>query len=594
MFTKISLKAKLIGICMTLATLTAVVGGSSWYSMSAVLKNYAHVAEVNYPNASYVSQIETSERDFEVSAASLYGNTPTAEELAVSKKKMDEGVKVIEENSKKYEDVPFVEGEEKIWNAVTVNIKDFKDICYRIYALSTKGKAEQTERDQLYNKEYVKTRDALRKAIDALQDFHGNEAKKWSGFANDAGRQGVIVLVTVTFGSFLFAGLFGYFFSRSLARTLQDVADQLASGGREVTAASKQISEASAAVASSAAEQASALQQTSASIDEMSAMIGKNADNAKKSQDNAGISQQTALKGKDAVEQMVESIDAINRSNNDIMLQITASNEEIGGIVKVIAEIGNKTKIINDIVFQTKLLSFNASVEAARAGEHGKGFAVVAEEVGNLAQMSGNAAKEISQMLDESIRKVESTVINSKSKVDQLMASGRQKVESGISTAKRCGESLDEIVANVGSLNLMINEIATASREQAQGVQEITKAMGQLDQVTQENAAASQQAASAGEELSGQAVALQGSVERLVQVVQGGEEQTATASVSAERHGSPQPQVGTAQLMQFKTRSKANANGRRSFSSHSRTESLKMAAGSDVMPSENDPRFKDI
>lgn len=100
---------------------------------------------------------------------------------------------------------------------------------------------------------------------------------------------------------------------------------------------------------------------------------------------------------------MIHSITEISESNDRIMSQVADGNRKISEIVQVISEIGNKTKVINDIVFQTKLLSFNASVEAARAGEHGKGFAVVAEEVGNLAQMSGNAAKEISDMLNGSV-----------------------------------------------------------------------------------------------------------------------------------------------------------------------------------------------
>jgi methyl-accepting chemotaxis protein len=203
------------------------------------------------------------------------------------------------------------------------------------------------------------------------------------------------------------------------------------------------------------------------------------------------------------------------------MEQVNKSNESMAGIVKVIEEIGSKTKVINDIVFQTKLLSFNASVEAARAGEHGKGFAVVAEEVGNLAQMSGNAAKEISSLLEESVQKVNTIVHETKSSVEKLIADGKETVESGTQVARQCGEVLEEIVQNVSGVTSMAGEIATASQEQARGVGEITKAMGQLDQMTQQNAATSEECASAAEELSAQSEALKKAVQLLVMTVNG-------------------------------------------------------------------------
>src|SRR6202007_2185187 len=117
--------------------------------------------------------------------------------------------------------------------------------------------------------------------------------------------------------------------------------------------------------------------------------------------------------------------------NDHVMDQIKQSNEKVADIVKVISEIGNKTKVINDIVFQTKLLSFNASVEAARAGEHGRGFAGVCRGVGNLAEMSGKSAKEISSLLEESVSRVETMVAETRQTVAGLMNRSRSIVETG-------------------------------------------------------------------------------------------------------------------------------------------------------------------
>jgi methyl-accepting chemotaxis protein len=220
------------------------------------------------------------------------------------------------------------------------------------------------------------------------------------------------------------------------------------------------------------------------------------------------------------------------------MIQVEESNQNLAEIVKVITEIGSKTKIINDIVFQTKLLSFNASVEAARAGEQGKGFAVVAEEVGKLAQMSGAAAKEISDMLDGSIKKVQNIVSETKSKVEALIEQGKEKVTIGTSVAKQCGEALDQMVSSVSEVSRMVSEIAMASQEQAEGVKQINQAMGQLDQTTQQNASGSQETASAAEELSSQADALRAMVIELTQTIEGRPKtgQNATVQNSAGRN----------------------------------------------------------
>ncbi|HAG91922.1 MAG TPA: hypothetical protein DCL41_08625, partial [Bdellovibrionales bacterium] len=153
--------------------------------------------------------------------------------------------------------------------------------------------------------------------------------------------------------------------------------------------------------------------------------------------------------------------------------------------------------------------------EAARAGEHGKGFAVVAEEVGNLAEMSGNAAEEISSMLDASISKVEQIAIDTKNAVEGLIQQGKSRVDSGVHVAEQCAVVLKEIVQNVSAVSSLSQEISQASKEQALGVQEINKAMTQLEEVTQKNNSVSNSTSASAGQLSAQARAMKEAVNDL-------------------------------------------------------------------------------
>ncbi|MBU6155043.1 MAG: methyl-accepting chemotaxis protein [Bdellovibrionales bacterium] len=326
-----------------------------------------------------------------------------------------------------------------------------------------------------------------------------------------------------------------------LAASLSVTADEVASASNQIASTSVQLS-------SGVTEQAAALEETSASMEEMNAMVNRNSENAARSQSFAEGSQKNAEKGKNVVQEMISSIQQIDRSNADIMNQIEESNRQMSEIVKLIGDIGNKTKVINEIVFQTKLLSFNASVEAARAGEHGKGFAVVAEEVGNLAQMSGGAAAEITQILDKSIAQVESIVEETKSKVSALVSVSKDKVNAGTRVARQCGEVLEEIVESTMKVSKMVEDITAGSKEQSKGVSEINKAMLQLNQVTHHNTQSAQESSTSADRLSRQANELRDSVESLKATLSGDKTRAhiAEKSSKAGTTGRPNEQVALA------------------------------------------------
>lgn len=347
------------------------------------------------------------------------------------------------------------------------------------------------------------------KAKEIIQEI---EAKK------TANARWTILLLLISIG----VGLtIVFWISMSIVKKINLISKTLNSDVNHVDAVASKMASSSKKLSEATSSQAASLQQTAASLEEITAMVAKASESARLSAESSAQTQEKAQHGKEAMNNMMVSMEEISSGNLAIVDQIKNSNDEMYKIVEVIKEIGNKTKVINEIVFQTKLLSFNASVEAARAGEHGKGFAVVAEEVGSLAAMSGNAAKEISDMLDQSIQKVESTVNDSRSRVQKLMDENRHKVESGVDIARQCSESLDGIVNNVDRLSDLAREISHATQEQSQGLREIGKAMSQLDSSNQVNAAASEESATAANELTEQTNSLRQSVDHLIQAIAG-------------------------------------------------------------------------
>lgn len=244
-----------------------------------------------------------------------------------------------------------------------------------------------------------------------------------------------------------------------LVAAIVNVSNQVASNANLV-------SDSSMALSQGAMHQASAVQQLTSSLEQIAAQTNLNAQNAEKAND---LSQRTKTNAAEGNAQMKDMLTAMD--------DISVSSGSIGKIIKV----------IDDIAFQTNILALNAAVEAARAGQYGKGFAVVAEEVRNLAGKSANAARETTELIENSIR----------------------KVETGARIANLTAKALGEIVSDVDIAADLIQSIAMASTEQARGLDQVNAGITQVSQVIQTNVATAQESAAASEELSSQAARLQ-------------------------------------------------------------------------------------
>jgi methyl-accepting chemotaxis protein len=306
-----------------------------------------------------------------------------------------------------------------------------------------------------------------------------------------------------------------------ISKQLKAIADTVFNNSNIVSSTSEELAESSAELSEASVQQATNLQQTASSLDEINAMVKQNSDLCIKSSNMSQMSKDAAEKGKNAIKRMSQAMDEIKLQNNRIVIEMENNNKEIKAVIQVITEIEQKTRVINDIVFQTKLLSFNASVEAARAGEHGKGFAVVAQEVGNLAEMSGKSAKEITDLLTASLSNVERIINMTSQKVDSLLSKGQIKIEEGMKVVNENENALMVIVENVNSVNDAMIAISYASKEQTLGLQEITKAMNNLDGTTQTNTQIAHRSSQSTIRLNEQVGSLKGAAVALLEMVEG-------------------------------------------------------------------------
>lgn len=275
---------------------------------------------------------------------------------------------------------------------------------------------------------------------------------------------------------------------KNLARTIGEIrqsADTIATASGQIAAGNMDLSERTET-------QASSLEETAASMEELTSAVNQNAENAAQANLLAQSASETAQRGGAVVSQVVNTMGAINASAS-----------------KIVDIIG----VIDSIAFQTNILALNAAVEAARAGEEGKGFAVVASEVRNLAHRSAAAAKEIKELIGDSV----------------------QCIEVGTGLVDQAGKSMEEIVASVSRVTQIMSAITAASSEQSTGISHVGQAISEMDSVTQKNAALVEEAAAAAGAMQDQASNLASLVSRFQLDASSREQGESLATIPSQR-----------------------------------------------------------
>jgi methyl-accepting chemotaxis protein len=520
-FNDLKIASKLFVVFLGLMVLTFLLSLFAIDQMGEMDKATDEVTESWMPGISYVSTMNTDVSDFRVAELQHILSTDVSQ-MSKYERSMREEREAVERNLKKYEPLLLLSEQRRLYEEFTRLWKEYLEEHDRAMELSRANRIDEA-RDFIRGR----SQQAFDVASEKLEDLvnvnlqAGKRATDHSNATHEAARGWILFAMA---GYFVIGLLLSLIVARVIARPLNNalrVADRIAEGdltvritsetedetGRLLAAmqrmvqklaqvigevregagalasASSQVSSSSQSLAQGTSEQASNVEETTSGLEQMTATITQNRERSQQMERMAVQGARDAEESGLAVKETVEAMTSI----------------------------AEKISIIEEIAYQTNLLALNAAIEAARAGEHGKGFAVVATEVRKLAERSRTAAREISGLASSSVK-----------------------------VATRSGHLLVELVPSIRRTADLVQEVVSASAEQASGVAQINKAMLHVDQVTQRNASASEELASTAEELSAQAEALSQLVS-FFRVEAGGEHASRARFQAVQGNGHPGP-----------------------------------------------------
>ncbi len=483
------LSVKLITGFILIACIIVVGGAVGWYGIYQTENALKNVNDVRMPGIQTLATIKEAQTDLRVAERSLLINEFASNEELKKRQyeNAENAFKRMDEASKTFDSLSKSNEQTALWNQAKTSWETWKKNYNQYLDLMKSNKREEAL--ALTNGQMRDSFLSATKNIDDLIALNMKESKETKINAEKAADRIKLLASGGTIIGVILTIAFGIFFPLMITRPINHAIAGLNEGSEQVVSASFQITSASQSLAEGASKQASTVEETSSSIEEMSSMTKQNADNAQ----HARV--MMSENARDSYRLITEKMNMMQKVIEDSV----KASEETSKVIKT----------IDDIAFQTNLLALNAAVEAARAGEIGAGFAVVADEVRNLALRSAESAKNTESLIEDSNKKI------------QQASALFEEVNGELSNNRHIARKVTGLV----------NEIAAASMEQAQGIEQINKAIQEMDKIVQQNAANAEETTSTAEEMNAQAEKMKDNVRELISLLEGAGNEGMTALV---------------------------------------------------------------